>query len=106
MLMTTTPHIEGKTIETYHGLVVGEAVYGANIVRDVFAGIRDIVGGRSEAYEKTFVEARDAALGEMTKRAKSMGANAIIGIQIGYEAIGANGSIMLASASGTAVTLR
>lgn len=105
MLLTTSPILEGRTIEKYHGLVVGETVFGANIVRDFFASIRDIIGGRSDAYEKVFSEARDSALRELVENAKSMGANAVVGIDIGYEAVGARGSIMLVSVAGTAVTL-
>jgi uncharacterized protein YbjQ (UPF0145 family) len=104
MLFSTTPVIEGKQIVTYHGLVTGEAILGANIFRDLFAGIRDIVGGRSAAYENELRRAKDIAIQEMAEQARSMGANAIIGIDLDYETIGQGGSMLMVSASGTAVT--
>ena len=105
MLLSTTPTIEGKPIDDYKGVVVGEAILGANIFRDMFAGIRDIVGGRSGAYEKELAKAREIAFGEMQERATELGANAIVGIDIDYEVIGKDGSMMMVSVSGTAVTL-
>jgi uncharacterized protein YbjQ (UPF0145 family) len=104
MLLATTSVIDGKRITTYHGLVTGEAILGANIFRDVFAGIRDIVGGRSAAYEKELKRAKELALEEMTTQAQAMGANAIIGIDLDYETVGQGGSMLMVSASGTAVT--
>ncbi|GAV19475.1 hypothetical protein MMIC_P0409 [Mariprofundus micogutta] len=105
MLLSTTPTIEGNTISNYKGVVVGEAILGANIFRDMFAGIRDIVGGRSGAYEKELAKAREIAFGEMQESASELGANAIVGIDIDYEVIGKDGSMMMVSVSGTAVTL-
>ena len=105
MLLITTPTIEGKPISDYKGVVVGEAILGANIFRDMFAGIRDIVGGRSGAYEKEMAKARTIAFAEMQTRESELGANAIVGIDIDYEVIGKDGSMMMVSVSGTAVTL-
>jgi uncharacterized protein YbjQ (UPF0145 family) len=103
MLITTTNTIEGKKITRYHGLVTGEAILGANIFKDLFAGIRDIVGGRSAAYEQELRKAKDIALEEMTQQARSLGANAVIGVDLDYETVG-TGSMLMVSASGTAVT--
>jgi len=104
MLLTTTSHIEGQHIE-YLGIVTGEAILGANIFRDFFASITDIVGGRSAAYETELRKAKDIALAEMQQQAITMSANAVIGIDIDYETIGSNGSMMMVSASGTAVRI-
>jgi uncharacterized protein YbjQ (UPF0145 family) len=107
MLVTTTNNIEGKEITQYHGLVSGEAILGANIFKDIFASIRDIVGGRSQAYEQELQKAKDIALGEMTARAREQGANAVIAVDLDYETIGMGSSNMLmVSASGTAVSFR
>jgi uncharacterized protein YbjQ (UPF0145 family) len=104
MLVLTTNNIEGKKIVKYYGLVSGEAIMGANIFKDIFAGIRDIVGGRSAAYEKELRTAKDIAVNEMSENAKSLGANAVIGVDLDYETIGGGGGNMLmVSASGTAV---
>jgi uncharacterized protein YbjQ (UPF0145 family) len=105
MILSTTPAIEGKSIRAYHGVVTGEAILGANIFRDFFAGIRDIVGGRSAAYEKELNKAREIAFEEMSDKAHGLGANAVVGIDIDYETVGANGSMLMVSVSGTAVTL-
>ena len=108
MLMTTTTTVEGRRVEEYLGIVQGEAILGANIFRDFFAGIRDIVGGRSGAYEGELRKARDIALREMQEQAAALGANAIIGIDLDYETIqmGSNsGNMLMVSASGTAVRL-
>jgi uncharacterized protein YbjQ (UPF0145 family) len=105
MILSTTNNIEGKKAVKYLGLVSGDAILGANIFRDFFASIRDIVGGRSAAYEKELRKAKDIALGEMREQAKSLGANAIVGIDIDYETIGTNSSMLMVSASGTAVVL-
>ncbi len=102
-VVTTTPSIEGAPIRDYLGVVTGEAILGANIFRDVFAGIRDIVGGRSGAYERVLREARDAALMELIDEASRRGANAVIGVDLDYETIGDTGSMLMVSASGTAV---
>jgi len=105
MLITTTPSFEGKKITKYYGLVTGEAILGANIFKDILANIRDIVGGRAGAYEKELRQAKDIAVSEMTDVALSMGANAIVSVDLDYETIGSSGSSMLmVSASGTAVT--
>jgi len=102
--MTTTNNIEGKRIIKYHGLVSGEAILGANIFKDFFAGIRDIVGGRSSAYEKELRTAKDIALSEMKNEAINIGGNAVIAIDLDYETLG-QGSMLMVTASGTAVTL-
>lgn len=104
MLMTTTPALEGRPVREYLGLVSGEAILGANIFKDFFAGIRDIVGGRAAAYEKELAKAKDIALHEMQQWAAELGANAILAVDLDYETIGGQGSNMLmVSASGTAV---
>jgi uncharacterized protein YbjQ (UPF0145 family) len=105
MILSTTPQIEGHTIREYKGVVTGETIIGANIFKDFFAGIRDIVGGRSSSYEKVLIEAKDTSLQEMMKRAQALGANAIVGIDIDYETIGANGSMLMVATSGTAVVI-
>lgn len=106
MIITTTPSIEGRSITEYHGIVVGEAIMGANIVRDVFASITDIVGGRSGAYESKLQDARDTALSELEDRARAKGANAVVGVDLDYEVVGNSGSMLMVSASGTAVTIK
>jgi uncharacterized protein YbjQ (UPF0145 family) len=103
MLITTTPTVEGKKIATYHGIVGGEAILGANIFRDFFAGIRDIVGGRSASYEKVLTDAKATALKEMAEKAQAMGANAVVAVDVDYESIG--GTMLMVSATGTAVVL-
>ena len=105
MILSTTNNIEGRKTVKYLGLVSGDAILGANIFRDFFASIRDIVGGRSAAYEKELRKAKDIALGEMREQAKGLGANAIVGIDIDYETIGTNSSMLMVSASGTAVLI-
>jgi uncharacterized protein YbjQ (UPF0145 family) len=104
MLITTTNNIEGKRILKYHGLVTGEAILGANIFKDFFAGIRDIVGGRSSAYEKELRQAKDIALAELEEEARNLGGNAVIAIDLDYETVG-QGSMLMVTASGTAVTI-
>jgi len=106
MILTTTPSIEGKSIDTYLGVITGEAVMGANIFKDLFAGIRDIVGGRSAAYEKELRKARRIALEEISAEAEKLGANAVVGIDIDYEVLGEKGGMLMVSASGTAVRVR
>lgn len=105
MLVTTTHSVEGRRIVQYHGIVTGEAIIGANFVRDFFASIRDVVGGRSGSYEKVLRGGRDTAIREMTEEAQRLGANAVIGVDLDYGAVGANESMMMVTASGTAVTL-
>jgi uncharacterized protein YbjQ (UPF0145 family) len=106
MLIITTPTIEGKKITKYHGLVSGEAILGANIFKDFFAGIRDIVGGRSAAYERELRQAKQIAINEMIDEANSLGANAVVGVDLDYETIGigSGGNMLMVSASGTAVS--
>ncbi len=105
MILTTTSVIQGKTVRDYKGIVTGEAIVGANIFRDFFAGVRDIVGGRSGAYEKELQRAREIALEEMTDSALSQGANAVVGIDLDYEVVGKGGSMLMVTACGTAVTI-
>ncbi len=103
MLLTTTNNIEGKRITTYYGIVSGETIIGANIFKDFLAGIRDIIGGRSGSYEKVLREAKDTALKEMAEQAAERGANAVIAIDLDYESVGDTGSMLMVTASGTAV---
>src|SRR5687768_952070 len=103
MIVTTTNNIEGKKVTRYLGIVSGEAIIGANIVKDFFAGIRDIVGGRSGSYEEGLREAKDIALREMQEQAASLGANAILAVDLDYETLGSTNSMLMVSASGTAV---
>ena len=103
MLLTTTNTLEGKRLVTYYGIVSGETIIGANIFKDFFAGIRDIIGGRSGSYEKVLREAKDIALKEMSEQAERMGANAVIAIDLDYESVGDTGSMLMVTASGTAV---
>ena len=106
MILTTTPTVDGKTIREYRGIVTGEAIVGANIVKDLFAGIRDIVGGRSTAYEKELRRSRETALAEMSEEARMKGADAVVGIDLDYEVVGSRGGMLMVAASGTAVRLR
>ena len=107
MIVTTTLSIEGRDIASYLGLVTGEAIMGVNVFKDIMAGIRNIVGGRSKAYEKELENAREIALSEIKERAKALGADAIVGVDLDYETIGSDGNNMLmVSISGTAVSLR
>jgi len=101
MIVTTTPGIEGRKIRDYYGIVAGEAIMGANIVRDLFASITDVIGGRSGAYEEKLIEAREIAIGEMQSHAQARGANAIVGVDIDYEVI--RDGMLMVTASGTAV---
>lgn len=105
MLITTTNSVEGKKVETYHGVVIGEAIMGANVFKDLFASIRDIVGGRSGSYEAELTKARKIAFDELQREAMMLGANAIIGVDIDYEVVGQNGSMLMVSISGTAVKI-
>jgi uncharacterized protein YbjQ (UPF0145 family) len=105
MLLTTTPTIEGRTITAYLGLVTGEAIVGANIFRDMFATVRDIVGGRSAAYERELAKARNLAIEELKTAAQELGGDAIVGIDLDYEVLGSNNGMMMVSVSGTAVKL-
>ena len=103
MLLTTTPNIQGREITQYFGIVSGETIIGANLFKDFFAGIRDIVGGRASSYESVLREAKESALQEMSDQAARMGANAVIGIDLDYETVGANGSMLMVTAAGTPV---
>ena len=105
MIITTTPTIEGKSVRQYLGLVVGEAIVGANVFKDLFASIRDIVGGRAAAYEEELQRARDIAVQEMIARAQALGANAIVGIDLDYEVLGQGGSMLMVTVSGAAVVV-
>lgn len=104
-MLSTTPTIDGRTIIEYKGIVTGETIVGANFLKDFLAGLRDIFGGRSGSYEKVLRQAKNTALSEMQQRAADMGANAIVGIDIDYETIGENGSMLMVAVSGTAVVI-
>jgi uncharacterized protein YbjQ (UPF0145 family) len=105
MIISTTPTLEGRSIAEYRGLVTVEAILGANIFKDLFAGIRDIVGGRSGAYEQELAKARSIALEEMAAAGSALGADAIVGVDLDYETVGQGGSMLMVTASGTAVRL-
>jgi uncharacterized protein YbjQ (UPF0145 family) len=105
MILSTTNTLEGKTIKDYRGVVFGETIIGANVFKDLFANIRDIVGGRSGTYERVLQEARETAMREMSFRAQSIGANAVIAIDVDYEVVGNSGSMLMVSTSGTAVVV-
>ena len=106
MIITTTPSVDGQEVSQYLGVVTGEAIMGANMFKDMFAGIRDIVGGRAGAYEEELRRAKDIALKEMEDSARLSGADAILSVDLDYETIGSSGSMLMVSASGTAVKLR
>ena len=106
MLTTTTSVIEGKRITRYYGIVSGETIIGANIFRDFFASIRDVIGGRSNSYEEVLRKAKDSALREMEEQAMRLGANAVIGVDLDFETVGQNGSMLMVTASGTAVFIQ
>lgn len=105
MIVTTTPTIEGKRITAYRGVVAGEAILGANLFKDLFAGIRDLVGGRSGTYECELQHAREIALAELQQRAAELGANAVVGVDLDYEVMGQTNGMLMVSASGTAVVV-
>lgn len=105
MILTTAPQIEGHPIREYKGLVTGETIIGANVIKDIKASIKDFFGGRSGSYERVLIEAKETSLREMTERAQSMGANAIVGIDIDYETVGESGSMLMVATSGTAVVI-
>lgn len=105
MIVTTTHHIEGRKVIKYCGVIAGEAILGANMFKDLFAGIRDLVGGRSGTYERELQRAREIALKELQERAQELGANAVIGVDIAYEVLGSGASMLMVSVSGTAVVL-
>lgn len=106
MLTTTTPNVEGKRITKYYGIVSGETIIGANLFRDLFASVRDIVGGRSSSYEEVLREAKNTALKEMEEQAMRLGANAVIGVDLDYETVGGGSSMLMVTASGTAVFIQ
>ena len=105
MILSTTNNVDGKPVKDYLGIVTGETIIGANIVKDVFASIRDIVGGRSSSYEKVLREAKNTALKEMTENAEKLNADAVIGIDLDYETVGNRGGMLMVTASGTAINL-
>ena len=105
MIVTTTPTVQGHEIKEYLGVVVGEVIVGANILKDLFAGIRDIVGGRAGAYEGALRDARSEAFRELEAEASALGGNAVVGIDLDYEVVGTNGSMLMVSVSGTAVRI-
>jgi uncharacterized protein YbjQ (UPF0145 family) len=105
MIVSTTPSLEGQKITRYCGVVAGEAILGANIFKDLFAGIRDLVGGRSATYEKELQQAREIALDELQNRARELGANAVVGVDLDYEVLGQTNGMLMVSASGTAVVI-
>ena len=105
MIVTTTPSVEGRRITHYCGVVAGEAILGANLFKDLFAGIRDLVGGRSATYERELQRARDIAMQELQQRAQELGANAVVGVDLDYEVLGQGNGMLMVSASGTAVVV-
>lgn len=105
MILTTTTIVEGHPVKEYKGVVTGETIIGANFVKDFFAGVRDVIGGRSGSYEKVLREAKNTSMEEMQERAMKLGANAIIGIDVDYETIGQNNSMLMVAVSGTAVVI-
>ena len=105
VIVTTTPSIEGRKITSYQGIVTGEAIMGANIFKDLFAGIRDIVGGRSATYERELRRAREMAMEEIDRRPRREGANAVVGVDLDYETVGGNASMLMVTVSGTAVVV-
>jgi uncharacterized protein YbjQ (UPF0145 family) len=105
VILTTTPSVEGRRVQSYHGIVTGEAIVGAHLFKDLFAGIRDIVGGRSGTYERTLGDARKIALDELGQAAAALGADAVVGVDLDYEVLGSNNGMLMVTASGTAVKL-
>jgi UPF0145 protein athe_0545 len=105
MILTTTPTLEGQPIKQYLGIVTGETIIGANAIKDFMAGLTDFFGGRSTTYEKVLIEAKESALAELQQRAVQKGANAIVGIDLDYETVGANGGMLMVTVSGTAVVI-
>ena len=105
MIITTTPTIEGRPIKEYKGIVTGETIIGANFLKDFLAGIRDFIGGLSEAYEKVLREGKETSIQEMKQHAEALGANAIVGIDLDYETVGQGGSMLMVTCSGTAVII-
>ena len=106
MIITTTQSVEGKQITKYLGVIAGEAIMGANIFKDLFAGVRDIIGGRSAAYEEEMKKAREAAFDDLSAQARELGADAVVGVDLDYEVVGSGNSMLMVSVSGTAVTFK
>ncbi len=105
LLITTTNSVQDRRVERYIGIVSGEAILGINIIKDLFAGVRDVIGGRSGAYEEELRKGKDIAIGEMAEQARLLGANAVIGVNLDFESLGRSGSMLMVSASGTAVVI-
>ena len=105
LLLTTTPTIEGRPVQQYLGIVTAETIFGTNFFRDLFAQIRDVIGGRSRSYEEVLLKAKEEALNELSERAAAMGANAVVGVDFSYETVGQSGSMLMVVCSGTAVKI-
>lgn len=105
MILTTTNSVEGRPVQEYLGVINAQSIIGANMFKDIFAGLRDLVGGRSKTYERVLEEGKEDALRELTQRAQAMGANAIVGIDLDFETVGASGSMLMVIATGTAVRI-
>jgi len=105
MILTTTASIEGRPVQEYLGVINAQSIIGANMFKDIFAGIRDLIGGRSKTYERVIEEAKEDAMRELTQKAQSMGANAVVGIDLDFETVGASGSMLMVIATGTAVRI-
>ena len=105
MILTTTPSVEGRTIREYNGVVFGEVITGVNFIRDLAASIRNVIGGRSGSYEEELIKARNQAMEELEQRARELGADAVVGIDVDYEVLGADNGMLMVTASGTAVKL-
>jgi uncharacterized protein YbjQ (UPF0145 family) len=105
MILTTTATIEGKPVQDYLGVINAQSIIGANMFKDIFAGLRDLIGGRSKTYERVIEEAKEDAMRELTQKAQSMGANAVVGIDLDFETVGASGSMLMVIATGTAVRI-
>jgi uncharacterized protein YbjQ (UPF0145 family) len=105
MILTTTASIEGRPVQEYLGVINAQSIIGANMFKDIFAGLRDLVGGRSKTYERVIEEAKEDAMRELTQKAQSMGANAVVGIDLDFETVGASGSMLMVIATGTAVRI-
>ena len=105
MILTTTPSVEGRTIREYKGVVFGEVITGVNFIRDLAASIRNVIGGRSGSYEEELIKARNQAMEELEQRARELGADAVVGIDVDYEVLGADNGMLMVTASGTAVKL-
>jgi uncharacterized protein YbjQ (UPF0145 family) len=105
MILTTTASIEGRPVQEYLGVINAQSIIGANMFKDIFAGLRDLIGGRSKTYERVIEEAKEDAMRELTQKAQSMGANAVVGIDLDFETVGASGSMLMVIATGTAVRI-